>query len=128
MKHKLPVARDNIPVSSPVRAPVDTRFDYDRHWCPRSEIFSGGDSLISALVQGWQLEPTALRDAHVYGGRVVIVYHFYLTRGSQTQRMRVVSNPYVEKLVVEHGLRLICPRQVHGHAPTHPEPAVRERT
>ncbi len=79
--------------------------DVVSHWCPRSQRFTGGDALLTYLDEGWKIEPEAFYEEFGQtGGRRVIVYYFELSRGEETVRMPVISNPFVERLI--HALDL----------------------
>ncbi|MBW4436494.1 MAG: hypothetical protein KME04_05135 [Pleurocapsa minor GSE-CHR-MK-17-07R] len=71
--------------------------DIHRHWDPHSEHFAGGDALITAIQQGWQLiEPVYKEDFWAAGTRVV-VYHSILERGDETMVMPVLTNPFIRR-------------------------------
>jgi hypothetical protein len=73
--------------------------DVMRHWSPKSEKYSGGDSLLTALYSGWSLSETVyVEDAWHSGMRRVPLYHFELHRNGETCNMVVIDNPYVWRL------------------------------
>jgi hypothetical protein len=79
-----------------------------RHWHAPSEKYTGGDSLLTALYQGWTISNIVYSEAHWYAGtRCVIVYYFELTREGVTVVMPVITNPYVERLIAETPLRTL---------------------
>lgn len=80
-----------------------------RHWCPYSEEYTGCDSLLTALDNGWLLERSALQEEHWFNGRRVMVYHFFLHRDTQIERMRVIHTPYVDTLIKRHRLNIVSP-------------------
>lgn len=72
-----------------------------RHWCPHSERFTGGDSLIYALENGWTLTGRVHSQRYSLrsGVRHVTVHTFKLRRGNTVILMNVIDNPYVSRLV-----------------------------
>jgi hypothetical protein len=73
--------------------------DVLRHWSPRSEKYSGGDSLLTALYNGWELNETIyVEEAWHTGMRHAPLYHFELERDGETETMVVIDNPYVWRL------------------------------
>ncbi len=82
--------------------------DTYRHWHPQSEPYAGGDALATALFMGWKSKNIVLLEHHWLGGsRRINIYHFELLHGDQSVAMPVISNPYVERLIVEQGLRVV---------------------
>ena len=69
-----------------------------RHWHPHSETFSGGDSLLTALHNGWQLQGI-FHQHYNLSGRLQSIYHMMLQQGSETAIMHVISNPFVERFI-----------------------------
>ncbi|HEX2618811.1 MAG TPA: hypothetical protein VHL11_01655, partial [Phototrophicaceae bacterium] len=77
------------------------------HWAPDSEPFTGADALLTALLDGWEMNNRIRKETHWYAGmRFVTVYHFELAREGETRTMPVIHNPYVEKLVTESEVEL----------------------
>lgn len=71
-----------------------------RHWCPESEPFTGGDALLTALLNGWEMSTQVRRETHWYAGmRFVNVYYFELNRDGEKRIMPVIDNPYIDKLM-----------------------------
>jgi hypothetical protein len=80
----------------------------NRHWCPVSQEYAGGDALLTALNRGWQFAGLIFRqDVWRGDSRRVSIYHIDLTRDSQTVRMRVITNPFVERFLSEKGIRIV---------------------
>jgi hypothetical protein len=78
-----------------------------RHWCPRSEKFTGVDSLLSAISDGWTINHSVLHHQVWRGGtRPVDVYFFELIRGRHIVTMPVISNPWLERVIVEYELQI----------------------
>ncbi len=79
-----------------------------RHWHGQSEKFTGGDSLATAIFLGWSFNPLVLVDTYWhFGTRQVHVYHFELRRGSETMSMPVLGNPFVDRMIVQHDLKIM---------------------
>lgn len=93
---------------------VDLHVDYPdmhRHWDSQSERFGGGDSLLTAIQNGWQVEEVIWSEEYWHAGtRPVVLFHFELTRlgggrrdgktaGQERVVMPVVSNPFVQRLL-----------------------------
>ena len=70
-----------------------------RHWNASSERYTGGDSLATALEDGWIINDLTTVEDHLYHGTHVRVYHLNLKRGDHSTEMRVVANPYVSRMV-----------------------------
>lgn len=81
--------------------------DVFQHWSQDSERFGGGDALITAMMMGWELEPTIYMEYKHFGGnRRVRVYHCRLTNRSEEMEMPVVHNPYVNRLIRQMQLKI----------------------
>lgn len=80
-----------------------------QHWCPQSENYAGGDHLISAFRAGWALHEQIAYAEQDWksGNRPVTVYHFSLIRGEEQMIMPVISNPYVERYLVENLITVV---------------------
>ena len=70
-----------------------------RHWNASSERYTGGDSLATALEDGWVINHLATVEDHLYHGTQVRVYHLGLKRGNDCTEMRVLANPYVTRVI-----------------------------
>ncbi len=81
----------------------------EQYWSPESEDYAAASQLISALRGGWNLAMPRVkaRQAAVSGGRPRTVYDFTLMRGSQLMIMPVLSNPYIERFIIQHDIRVI---------------------
>jgi hypothetical protein len=81
----------------------DNHFSYmkvNRHWSSVSENYAGGDSLLTALEQGWEVSDTVYFEEIWYAGsRQVMLYHVELNRDGETVVMPVLSNPYIRRLL-----------------------------
>ena len=82
------------------------------HWCPKSEEYAAGSHLIAALRSGWNLAEPRIKARQVWrnGRRPLTLYHFALTRGHQTMLMPVLSNPYVERYIIQHRISVAFER------------------
>jgi len=72
-----------------------------QHWHPKSEHFAGGDNLITAVENGWEVNECMLVQHWYAGMRSVKIYEFTLRRGDTSMLMPVISNPYVERFIKE---------------------------
>lgn len=82
--------------------------DVMRHWSPKSQKYCGGDSLVTAIYQGWHLNETIyVEDYWHLGQRRVPLYHFELTRDGETRSMCVIDNPYVWRLSQQSAFRVL---------------------
>lgn len=70
-----------------------------RHWNALSERYAGGDSLATALEDGWIINQLLRVEDYLYRGINVRVYHLGLQRGDDCTEMRVLSNPYVSRIL-----------------------------
>lgn len=72
-----------------------------RHWCPKSETYTGADSLLTAQYQGWKIVDCTTEK--VYGSVLqgVTIYVFTLQRHDEYVVMHVIANPYVESLTAQ---------------------------
>lgn len=81
-----------------------------RHWDPKSETYTGFDSLLTALQRGWEIvHNVVFEETRFLGGRRrQVVYHFNLHRNQeQHEIMSVVGNPFIYKVIAEHDLRIL---------------------
>lgn len=78
-----------------------------QYWHPKSELFAGGDNLITAVERGWIVEQCVLIHHWYAGMRSVKIYEFTLQRGEDSMIMPVISNPYVARFIKEEEIQLI---------------------
>jgi hypothetical protein len=72
--------------------------DVTQHWSPESERYAGGDCLMTALHNGWEMSPTVRVEQKWYAGmRHVTIYHVELRREGKTMVMPIINNPYVTR-------------------------------
>jgi hypothetical protein len=82
--------------------------DLPRHWCPQSERYTGGDALLTCLNEGWKVQDDIYYEEHWHGGsRRVLIYYFVLVKDNQSVTMRVISNPTIDRLLSQLGIRVI---------------------
>jgi hypothetical protein len=85
---------------------------YVRHWHAESEKYAGGDCLLTAINNGWNMLVPVMAEAYWRAGsRCVMVYHFTLEYSGKTMVMPVITNPFVERLIVDNRLRLVARQQ-----------------
>jgi len=77
-----------------------------QYWHPNSEQFAGGDNLMTAIDNGWDIESCSLVKHYYAGMRAVKVYRFHLSNGDDKMVMPVIYNPYIERLIDEAGYEL----------------------
>ncbi|MGB7340876.1 MAG: hypothetical protein WBC91_18410 [Phototrophicaceae bacterium] len=80
-----------------------------QHWHPDSEVFAGGDNLITAIAKQWEIESCKLVRHWYAGMRSVRLYEFTLTKDDRTVIMPVLDNPYIERFVKDQNIALIIP-------------------
>ena len=82
--------------------------DTDRHFAPKSEIYTGADSLITAQRNGWRLVNIAYEEAvQMRGGRYTSLYYFKLVRGNEKMVMPIVANPFIERMLMRLKILLL---------------------
>jgi hypothetical protein len=82
--------------------------DVIRNWSPTSEKYGGGDTLVTAINNGWDVGDTVyLEEFMHYGQRRVAIYHFELKKGSERRHLAVVDNPYVTRFVTQTQRRVL---------------------
>ncbi len=80
-----------------------------QYWSPESEKYAAGSHLISALRAGWLLAMPRVRARQIWnsGSRARMLYEFTLVRGSQLMIMPVLTNPFVERYLMQNDIRVI---------------------
>lgn len=80
-----------------------------QYWCPESEKYAAASHLISALRDGWLLALPRVRARQIWnsGSRARTLYEFTLVRGSQLMIMPVLTNPFVERYLIQNEIRVI---------------------
>ncbi|GAB4513963.1 MAG: hypothetical protein OHK0046_15390 [Anaerolineae bacterium] len=85
----------------------------DKHWCPQSENYTGGDALVAHLNDAWAIVGhIRTQVVNFPGGRQVTLYTIRLRRDNQSITMHVLSNPFVEKIVIHARQKLPMPHLV----------------
>jgi len=73
-----------------------------RHWSPMCEPYTGADSLITALRNGWRVRPTVYRQDVLHGGsRRTSIYTFTLQSGTDVRNMAVICTPFIVRFLAE---------------------------
>jgi hypothetical protein len=82
---------------------------YKRHFCPKTERYTGADSLITAQRLGWTLMHQVVyrEDILLRGSRFRTIYYFRLQRGKEQMMMPIISNPFVLQLIHRQNLRIM---------------------
>jgi hypothetical protein len=80
-----------------------------QHWNPDSARFAGGDHLMTALEDGWQVQSCRLVKNWYAGMRFVKIFEFDLINDERSEKMTmpVIHNPYIERFVDEEGIEVI---------------------
>jgi len=76
-----------------------------RHWCSQSEEVTSGDALVSMLDAGWQISSIARERHHFSNARQTTICAIQLERQGQVKQMRVISNPYITRLLMGSSMR-----------------------
>lgn len=81
----------------------------DQYWSPESEEYAAASQLITAMRSGWVLALPRVSARQVWnsGSRPRTVYDFTLLREGQLMIMPVLSNPFIERFIVQKRLRVI---------------------
>ena len=81
----------------------------DQYWSPESEDYAAASQLITVLREGWILALPRVSARQVWnsGSRPRTVYDFTLMRGSQLMIMPVLSNPFIERYLIQNDIRII---------------------
>jgi len=77
-----------------------------QHYDPRSERFAGGDQLLTALSNNWEIERCMLLRYAYAGRRHSKVYEFTLRRAGEIMVMPVIDNPYIKRIVDAYEIEL----------------------
>ncbi len=81
----------------------------DQYWSAASEEYAAASQLVTALRAGWKLALPRVSARQIWhsGSRPSTVYEFTLMLGSRLMIMPVLSNPFVERFLVKHDIRII---------------------
>lgn len=104
-----------------------------RHYDPRSEQYTGADSLLTLLDLGWQPVEYVIREKVQLSGACGCCYHFQLQRpflvstdSDQTAEtadtmlsLCIVYNPAVERVIAHLGLRVLAHEAVLDEVRAH---------
>jgi hypothetical protein len=72
---------------------------YYRHWHALSEKYTGADSLLTALENGWVIKPAIQQEPYWRNSRLVTLFHIHLERAGELAEMVVVGNPYLSGFI-----------------------------
>ena len=80
-----------------------------QHWSADSEAYAAASQLLSALRDGWMLALPQVCARQIWnsGSRPRTVYDFTLARAGQLMIMPVLSNPFVERFILQEGIQAI---------------------
>lgn len=82
--------------------------DVVQHWHSESQPFAGGDSLLTALYDGWEMSDIVVREEYWFAGmRSVKVYHFELSRGDEIMVMPIIDTPYLTRIIQSSQLQVM---------------------
>lgn len=101
-----------------------------RHWCPRSETYTGADSLLTALDEGWEIMTDAVyREVIMINrSRHTTIFYFNLYRGSHTRTMAVVANPFVQRFLRSNHFRVRAYQDATSTQEIHAQSALQAAT
>jgi hypothetical protein len=75
-----------------------------RHWCPKSEAYTGCDSLLSALDCGWNLRTNLKIYRHPQGSRSSLTFAVLLEKDNRLVEMRIVDSPSIRRVLRRTGM------------------------
>ena len=83
--------------------------EQDQYWSPECEEYAAASQLITVMRSGWVLALPRVSARQVWnsGSRPRTIYDFTLMRGAQLMIMPVLTNPYIERFIVQQGIRVI---------------------
>ncbi len=71
-----------------------------KHWCAKSERYTGADSLLTAQSRGWHMIDYTVDSSHFCRTQCVTIYIVELMNNhDDTIFMNVIANPYMERLI-----------------------------
>jgi hypothetical protein len=96
------------------------------HWSRESQAYAPTHILLHYLRVGWRPSKRVTVEVILFGGnRQTQVYHFVLTRNSESLEMPVTAGPLVPRLIRDYDLTL---REITSQLTTiHPREKSRER-
>lgn len=102
------------------RSIYERHLDTPRYWSSRSETYTGVDSLLTALDEGWAITgPIVREDVLFMGARRSMVYTFTLERDGQRESMPVITNPILTRLIRRYQLQSQIAEAVQAIEPEH---------
>lgn len=94
--------------------------DFNRHWCPHSERYTGCDSLLTAIDRGWKVYPLVTVHHH----KLTQIYAFALYKGASIITMKVIETPMIHVMIRQKHIRVIDPQVTETLAEHRPLAAV----
>ena len=89
--------------------------DMSRHWSPQSQRYAGGDALLTFLNNGWEVQNEVYYEEFWQGGsRRTYIFDFVLSNDGQRVTMRVIDNPFVDRLMRELQVTVLPIAQARG--------------
>ena len=88
-----------------------------RHWCSHSEIYTGADSLITALDRGGRIVDYSLDHTQQCYTQPITIYVFKLRIEQSVVTMRIINNPYIARLAKQLD-QIIAYKDSQKHAKT----------
>ncbi len=86
---------------------LDNFREVKRHWCAKSEHFTGCDSLLHTLQNGWQAHQIATVHYHTLGSRTVKTYTITLSKQSTLSTMRIIDTPMLRHVMSQHHITVV---------------------
>ena len=80
--------------------------DVTQHWHSQSQKYAGGDSLVTAIDDGWTIDSVWCESPWFAGMRSVTIYYFAMVRGSEQVTMPVIHTTYITALIHKLGIRV----------------------
>jgi len=74
----------------------------NRHWHAQSEKYTGADSLLTALQNGWVMKMQIRQEEFQRHSRLVQLFHIELERAGEVVEMVIIANPYVRSFISAH--------------------------
>jgi hypothetical protein len=82
--------------------------DVNQYWSPRSQQYAGGDALITALANGWEMKDQVVCEEYWFAGmRQTRIYHVELHRDGERMIMPVLHNPYVDYVLSGDAVHIV---------------------
>ena len=78
--------------------------EQNQYWCPDSEEYAAASQLLSAIRAGWMLALPRVSARQIWkgGSQPRTIYDFTLIRDAQLMVMPVLSNPFIERYLIDN--------------------------